>query len=148
MRKGKGPGRVIEPEVTNTMISMLESTIRYGTGKKANINRPAAGKTGTSQSLRDAWFVGFTSDIVAGVWFGNDDDSPMKEITGGTAPANLWKNFMIEAHGNAPSRSLQKTFIASDTKKSQRSKIDEIIKKSREFEKKRNVFEKILENFF
>ena len=148
MRKGKGPGRVIEPEVTNTMIGMLESTIRYGTGKKANINRPAAGKTGTSQSLRDAWFVGFTSDIVAGVWFGNDDDSPMKEITGGTAPANLWKNFMIEAHGNAPSRSLQKTFMASDTKKRQRSKIDEILKKSREFEKKRNVFEKILENFF
>ena len=148
MRKGKGPGRVIEPELTNTMIGMLESTIRSGTGKNANINRPAAGKTGTSQSLRDAWFVGFTSDIVAGVWFGNDDDSPMKDITGGTAPANLWKDFMIEAHGNAPSRSLQKTFMASDTKKSQRSKIDEIIRKSKEFEKKRNVFEKILENFF
>ena len=45
----------------------------------------SAGKTGTSQSLRDAWFVGFSSDLVVGVWFGNDDDSPMKDITGGTA---------------------------------------------------------------
>ena len=58
------------------MIKMMENTIETGTGKNAKINRPAAGKTGTSQSLRDAWFIGFSSELVVGVWFGNDDDSP------------------------------------------------------------------------
>ena len=74
--------KILDAPVVSTMTEMMELTIRSGTGKKAKIDRPAAGKTGTSQSLRDAWFVGFTSDLVVGVWFGNDDDSPMNEITG------------------------------------------------------------------
>ena len=94
MREGKGPGEILDSGLVNTMIRMLENTIQTGTGKNAKIDRPAAGKTGTSQSLRDAWFIGFSSDLVVGVWFGNDDDSPMKNITGGTAPAILWSDFM------------------------------------------------------
>ena len=85
---------MLESSIVGKMTRMMEQTIESGTGKNAKLNRPAAGKTGTSQLLRDAWFVGFTSDLVVGVWFGNDDDSPMKEITGGTAPALLWKDFM------------------------------------------------------
>ena len=79
-RKIQGPGRILKPKTVGTMTRMMEETIKSGTGKRAKINRPAAGKTGTSQSLRDAWFVGFTSSIVVGVWFGNDDDSPMEKL--------------------------------------------------------------------
>ena len=94
IRKGKGPGKILDSDLVNTMIQMMENTIETGTGKNAKINRPAAGKTGTSQSLRDAWFIGFSSELAVGVWFGNDDDSPMNNITGGTAPAILWSDFM------------------------------------------------------
>ena len=93
MREGKGPGEILDPGLVNTMITMLENTIQTGTGKNAKIDRPAAGKTGTSQSLRDAWFIGFSSDLVVGVWFGNDDDSPMKNITEVTATAILSIDF-------------------------------------------------------
>ena len=97
-RKLQGTGKVLESSIVGKMTRMMEQTIESGTGKNAKLNRPAAGKTGTSQSLRDAWFIGFTSNIVVGVWFGNDNDSPMKKITGGTAPAILWKDFMTAAH--------------------------------------------------
>ena len=99
-RKLQGTGKVLESSIVGKMTRMMEQTIESGTGKNAKLNRPAAGKTGTSQSLRDAWFIGFTSNIVVGVWFGNDNDSPMKKITGGTAPAILWKDFMTAAHQN------------------------------------------------
>ena len=89
---------------------MMENTIETGTGKNAKINRPAAGKTGTSQSLRDAWFIGFSSELAVGVWFGNDDDSPMNNITGGTAPAILWSDFR-----KSPSWKTSKSFKRFDS---------------------------------
>ncbi|MEC8265675.1 MAG: PBP1A family penicillin-binding protein [Pseudomonadota bacterium] len=148
MRKGKGPGKVLDSELVNTMIKMMENTIETGTGKNARINRPAAGKTGTSQSLRDAWFIGFSSELVVGVWFGNDDDSPMNNITGGTAPAILWRDFMKKAHlGRAP-QALTSPITNIDKNKQNKNRIDRLIKKSKELEKKKNVFETILENFF
>ena len=146
MREGKGPGEILESELVNTMIRMLENTIQTGTGKNAKIDRPAAGKTGTSQSLRDAWFIGFSSDLVDGVWFGNDDDSPMKDITGGTAPAVLWSDFMKKAHHGKPPVALRDSIIVNRDKEN-KSKIDRLIKKSKEIDQ-RNVFEKILDNFF
>ena len=146
MREGKGPGEILESELVNTMIRMLENTIQTGTGKNAKIDRPAAGKTGTSQSLRDAWFIGFSSDLVVGVWFGNDDDSPMKNITGGTAPAILWSDFMKKAHYGKPPVALSDSIIANRDKEN-KSRIDRLIKKSKEIDQ-RNVFEKILDNFF
>jgi len=63
---------------------------------------PAAGKTGTTQDSRDAWFVGFADDLVVGVWVGNDDGRPMREVTGGALPARLWHAFMVEALKGAP----------------------------------------------
>ena len=146
MREGKGPGEILDSGLVNTMIRMLENTIQTGTGKNANIDRPAAGKTGTSQSLRDAWFIGFSSDLVVGVWFGNDDDSPMKDITGGTAPALLWSDFMKKAHHGKPPVALRDSIMVNRDKEN-KSKIDRLIKKSKEIDQ-RNVFEKILDNFF
>ncbi len=145
-RKIQGPGKILNSYTVKTMTKMMEQTIIEGTGKKAKINRPAAGKTGTSQSLRDAWFVGFTSNIVVGVWFGNDDDSPMKKITGGTAPAILWGEFMKKAHIDIQPQALN-FGIQDDSLDQTKSKIREIIEKSK-VQPKKNVFESILENFF
>lgn len=147
IRKGNGPGKVLDTGLVSTMTRMMENTIEVGTGKNAKLNRPAAGKTGTSQSLRDAWFIGFTSDLVVGVWFGNDDDSPMKNITGGTAPAILWSDFMKKAHLGKPAAKLT-TSSDNINRIKNRDKIDKLIKKSKEIDRKKNVFETILENFF
>ena len=145
-RKIQGPGKILNSYTVKTMTEMMEQTIINGTGKKAKINRPAAGKTGTSQSLRDAWFVGFTSNIVVGVWFGNDDDSPMEKITGGTAPAILWGEFMKKAHVDIQPQALN-FGIPDDSLDQTKSKIREIIEKSK-IQPKKNVFESILDNFF
>lgn len=83
--------------VVGGMNRMLSSVIAYGSGKAAQIGRPAGGKTGTSQDYRNAWFVGITGSLVAGVWIGNDDGTPMIKATGGGLPARIWRDFMIEA---------------------------------------------------
>lgn len=77
--------------------AMMQSVIQNGTGRGAMIPYPAAGKTGTSQDFRDAWFIGFTSKYAGAVWFGNDDNTPTKRLTGGSAPARVWKEVMIKA---------------------------------------------------
>jgi penicillin-binding protein 1A len=105
-RTGSGPGRVIAPEIAGEMVDMMTGVVSHGTGKSAAFDRPAAGKTGTTQDYRDAWFVGFTADLVAGVWFGNDDNTPMNKITGGTIPAKAWRNFMLAATRETPARPL------------------------------------------
>ena len=78
----------------------------HGLGRAADIGRPQAGKTGTSQNFRDAWFLGFTADLVAGVWMGNDNGKPMKNVTGGGLPARLWRDFMAPAHAGLSPRPL------------------------------------------
>jgi len=105
-RRGSGPGRVIDAADAAAMNRMLARVIEQGTGRAAAIGRPAAGKTGTSQNFRDAWFIGFTADLVTGVWMGNDDDRPTKGVTGGGAPARLWRDFMAAAHQGVPARPL------------------------------------------
>jgi penicillin-binding protein 1A len=101
-RDGPGPGRVIEPDIAATLNQLLTGVITYGTGKAAKLDRPAAGKTGTTQDSRDALFVGYTAGLVCGVWFGNDDNSPMNHVTGGTLPARTWHGFMLAATKNMP----------------------------------------------
>lgn len=147
-RKLQGTGKVLESSIVGKMTKMMEQTIQSGTGKNAKLNRPAAGKTGTSQSLRDAWFIGFTSNIVVGVWFGNDNDSPMKKITGGTAPAILWKDFMTAAHRDIAPRGLGYGFEEPEAKKLNNDKINRIIEKSKDLDKRKNFFDSIIENFF
>jgi penicillin-binding protein 1A len=105
-RNGGGPGPVIEPQYAGEMNEMLMGVLDHGTGKAARLDRPAAGKTGTTQDFRDALFIGYTADLVAGVWLGNDDYSPMKHITGGSLPAQTWHAFMMQATAGMPVRPL------------------------------------------
>lgn len=98
--------RVIAPKVVGMMNAMLEQTILTGTAKRANIGRPAAGKTGTSQNSRDAWFIGYTADYATGVWFGNDNGKPMKGVSGSSLPVNVWRDYMSVAERNMPIRNL------------------------------------------
>ena len=106
-RQGAGMGTVIEPVPLAKMHDLMTAVIAEGTGKSARLDRPAAGKTGTTQDYRDAWFLGFTADYVAGVWLGNDDQRhAMKKVTGGSLPAQLWKDVMMAAEKPLPPRPL------------------------------------------
>lgn len=80
------------------MIDLLQAVVAEGTGKAARIaNVPVAGKTGTTQEYRDAWFIGFTPELIVGVWVGNDDNTPTNRVTGGDLPANIWHDFVTRA---------------------------------------------------
>ena len=96
-RTGGPQARVIEKGRAQALRRMLREVVRGGTGRAARLGGSEAGKTGTSQGFRDAWFVGFAGDLVAGVWVGNDDDRPMKKVTGGGLPARIWRAFMRDA---------------------------------------------------
>ncbi len=99
--------RVAQLSHVSMMNGMLSEVVRYGTAKKATIaSWPTAGKTGTSQDFRDAWFIGYTSNLTTGVWVGNDDSSPMKKVTGGSIPVQVWAKFMNEAHKGLPPTAL------------------------------------------
>ncbi|BCM21732.1 transglycosylase domain-containing protein [Mesorhizobium sp. J8] len=113
---GSAP-RVIKADIVGMMNSMMTGTVEVGTARKAAFNWPSAGKTGTSQNSRDAWFVGYTANLTTGVWFGNDDGSPMKKVTGGALPAQAWHEFMVAAHEGVPVRPLPGTWKStpSDT---------------------------------
>ncbi len=104
------PERIFEPETITEMNQMMKSVIEseMGTGKKARMPFEVAGKTGTSQDSRDAWFVGYSSEFVCAVWLGNDDYSPMKNVYGGTLPAHIWKLVMSAANStlDAPTANL------------------------------------------
>ena len=81
---------------------MLQKVVEVGTGRAANIGRVVAGKTGTTDDYRDAWFVGYTPDVVTGVWLGNDNNSKLPGITGGLMPAQVWADYMKVALINYP----------------------------------------------
>jgi len=98
------PAPVLDPLYATRMVDMLKAVITSGTGTGADIGRPAAGKTGTSQNWRDAWFVGFTPDLLAAVWVGNDDGRPMAHVAGGDLPAQIWRQFMTLAEKGLPPR--------------------------------------------
>ena len=94
------------------MHDMLGAVIRDGSGRRARIDRPAAGKTGKTQDNRDAWFVGYTAELVAGVWLGNDDGRPMRDVSGGRWAAIVWREVMREAHKGLPARPLRGAPVA------------------------------------
>ena len=92
-------GQVIDPQYVGMMNTMMQETLLSGTAHKAELpGWQAAGKTGTSQDFRDAWFIGYTSNLVTGVWLGNDDSTPTKKATGGGLPVEIWTRFMKAAH--------------------------------------------------
>ena len=110
-RHGDGPGRVIVDRHIEYLNDLLSAVVLWGTGKAARLNRPAAGKTGTSQEFRDAWFVGYTPDLIAGVWFGNDNARSMDRVTGGSLAAPAWRRFMTDALKGVPHSSLPGTTV-------------------------------------
>ena len=135
-RSGSGPGRMVKPEHIKQMRAMLERVItgEKGTGKKARLGYLAAGKTGTSQGYRDAWFVGFTTNLITGVWLGNDNSSPMKNVTGGSIPARMWKDYMATA--TKPARAWRKIPVDG-------GRPSEVAKPTGP-----NIFEKLFESIF
>ena len=107
LRRNANFGRVIDPQYVPMMNAMMEETLLTGTAHKAELpGWQAAGKTGTSQEWRDAWFVGYTSYLVAAVWLGNDDSSPTKKVSGGNLPVEIWSRFMKAAHQGVPAAGL------------------------------------------
>ncbi len=107
---GQGGGiqeRVISESAARQLTYMMAQVVAQGTGRRAQLpDRPVAGKTGTTTSARDAWFIGFTADYVAGVWMGYDDNRPLSGVTGGGLPAEIWRQTMEPIHEGIPPRPL------------------------------------------
>jgi penicillin-binding protein 1A len=100
-------GRIVEAGDVAMMNVMMRETLLSGTAQRAQLaGWPAAGKTGTSQDFRDAWFIGFTAHLLTGVWLGNDDASPTRKATGGGLPVDIWNRVMRIAHHGIPVASL------------------------------------------
>jgi penicillin-binding protein 1A len=98
-RDGPKPPRALPDRVAADMIKMMNSVVENGTGRRARLDGiTAAGKTGTTNAYRDAWFMGYTGNFVCGVWFGNDDYQSTNRMTGGALPAMTWHNIMDYAH--------------------------------------------------
>ena len=95
------PKRILKTETVAGINEMLRAVVTSGTGRRAQVaGTPASGKTGTTQSYRDAWFAGYTGNYVAAVWYGNDDYTRTNNLTGGRLPAQTWQKFMAYAHSN------------------------------------------------
>jgi penicillin-binding protein 1A len=109
-RAAPKPRRVIDHDIDRDLVAMLWNVVATGTGGGASLGgRETAGKTGTTQNSQDAWFVGFTTDYVAAVWVGNDDNSPTRGVTGGTLPAQIWKAAMLTAEKGHPFKPLDRS---------------------------------------
>ncbi|WP_299284187.1 transglycosylase domain-containing protein [uncultured Tateyamaria sp.] len=108
MGTGGGIGeRVIQENAAAELIWVMEKVVSQGTGGRAQFGgREIAGKTGTTQAARDAWFIGFTADYVTGVWMGYDDNTPLTGVTGGGLPTEIWKETMVRVHEGLPVRPL------------------------------------------
>ncbi len=105
---------VIKSKHARYITQMMQNVIAEGTGRGARLPYPAAGKTGTSQDSRDAWFVGYTDKIVSIVWLGNDDNSPMRRVTGGSIPARIWHDIMVYSNARHNSVVFNNTSTYSD----------------------------------
>jgi penicillin-binding protein 1A len=115
-RRGSGLGLVASPRNLAMMNQMMSETLRIGTARKAELpGWPAAGKTGTSQDYRDAWFIGYTAQLVTAVWLGNDDNSPTKKASGSGLPVDIWSRYMTAAHRGIPVAGLPGLFGPQDS---------------------------------
>jgi 1A family penicillin-binding protein len=141
---GSGGGieeRVIQESSARQLIWMMEKVVSQGSGKRAQFEgREIAGKTGTTQGAKDAWFIGFTGDYVAGVWMGYDDNTKLKGVTGGGLPADIWRETMQRIHVDVPAKPLpmeapeqpqqvvaEQPITRSNPERSQRSLIENIL---------------------
>ena len=134
--------QVIKPNVAKAIVNMLVSVVETGTGKEAFIKGwQVAGKTGTTQDARDAWFIGFTSEYVVGVWMGVDDNRPLRGVVGGNLPAKIWRDIIQRIHEDKPGT--LSTLSASEYNRSMRKIVEseetKTIQNSNEFENT-NIF--------
>jgi penicillin-binding protein 1A len=106
---------MFQPETVQALKGMMQGVVEFGTGQAAKFGPPIAGKTGTSQDFRDAWFSGFTDQYVASVWVGNDDNSSMKRVTGGSIPARIWRTTMIAAYDSGKGRSFAASSLSASS---------------------------------
>lgn len=106
-RRGSYDFDALDTRIVRMMNEMLVEVVESGTGRGAKMERDVAGKTGTSQDFRDAWFVGFTPQLVTGVWVGNDNNKPMKKVTGGGLPTQIWRGFMSNALAASPRENIR-----------------------------------------
>jgi penicillin-binding protein 1A len=114
VRKPLAQTRAVAYAQVGAMNEMLNATLSWGTGRRAALpDRPAAGKTGTSQGFRDAWFIGYTAQLTTGVWAGNDDGSAMNHVVGGSLPAAIWREVMLAAHEGKPVEPLAGTMLSA-----------------------------------
>ncbi len=128
-RDGKKPSQAIPASVASDMAGMMSHVVDEGTARRAQLDGiPAAGKTGTTNAFRDAWFVGYTGNFTGAVWYGNDDYSPTNRMTGGSLPAQTWHDIMVVAHqgveihevaGIGPGRKLPSEAAAAAAAKAQ-----------------------------
>ena len=115
-RKRRTPRAVVAPSHVGAMSDMLNAALVTGTGKRAALaQHPAAGKTGTSQGFRDAWFVGYTAHLTTGVWTGNDNGRPMNRVVGGSLPAQIWRDVMLAGHRGQRPAALAGTAVVGGT---------------------------------
>ncbi len=124
-RQRANSNRLISGSTVNKMRDIMTATITEGTGRSANPGFAAAGKTGTTQDYRDAWFIGFTPNLVAGVWFGNDNGSATRKVTGSNLPSYAWKDFMKGALGKQSHPAF--AVVAEKSDESQQSIWDRIV---------------------
>ena len=140
---------VMSPQDNASMTRLMHETVATGTGKAAKLaDRPVAGKTGTTQDFHDAWFIGFTADLVCGVWIGNDDATAMKHATGGGLPAHIFQDFMSGAEQNLPVRPLAGAAIAANLPADTNAKPVEAAADKPEELKKPGTIESILNSLF
>jgi penicillin-binding protein 1A len=145
-RKGSALGAVMSPTNNAAMTRLMVETVTTGTGKAARLNeRPSGGKTGTTQDSHDAWFVGFTADLVCGVWIGNDNSTPMHKAsgltaTGGGVPAHIFHAFMEDAEKNIPVAPLVGATLLAQA--------DDVQAQTQIPNKKPDAFERILSGIF
>ena len=105
--------RAVSLDTANQLISMMNRVVTEGTGRRASLpDRPVAGKTGTTQGARDAWFIGFSADYVTGVWMGYDDNTPLTGVTGSGLPAEIWRVAMQRIHRGTVPRPLPHASLA------------------------------------
>ncbi|WP_062014763.1 transglycosylase domain-containing protein [Aureimonas sp. AU4] len=109
------PPVIVTSDIVAMMNAMLERVVSSGTGRRAALKGwQVAGKSGTTQDFKDAWFVGYTANLTTGVWLGNDNGAPMKQVTGGSLPADAWKSFMTAAHEGLPPMPLPGNYRIGD----------------------------------
>lgn len=120
--------QVVQRENVAALTMMMTGVVNFGTGTGANIGRPQAGKTGTTQDYRDAWFAGFVPQLTAVAWMGNDDNAKMKKVTGGSFPARLWASFMRRAIGGEAPLPLAAESVSYDTTPKDSIGGDDVIK--------------------